>query len=313
MKISVIIPVYKTALTLERCVRSVVEQEGGSLDVLLIDDGSPDACPELCDRLSRRYDCITVVHKPNGGLSDARNHGIERASGDRLMFVDSDDILARGTIKHIVNVLSQHPEYDILEFPVRRFYGSRRESLLSFDDREYTDMRDYWLSCKAYAHTYACNKVYRRELFDGVSFPVGKVFEDVYTLPLLLEKARIVATMSRGCYHYCYNPQGITATADAQAQRDLLEAHLRLLPHFDFSTPQEQEYYMHILNIQITESERSGLPPRFPDIRISPSAVSRRFLIKALLLRLLGVKGLCQLNRLFKNAMRKNPSREMKE
>lgn len=300
MKLTVIIPVFNTALTLERCVRSVVEQEGFSMEILLIDDGSNDSSAELCERLSSRYENVTAVHKPNGGLSEARNWGIERASGDYLTFVDSDDYLALSTYKNIANVLAKHPEYDIIEFPVLRFCGSRRESLLSFDDCEYTDMRDYWLSCRAYEHSYAWNKVYRRSLFDGVLFPVGKVFEDVHTLPLLLKKAKTVATTSRGQYFYCYNPHGITATADAQAHRDLLDAHIRLLHHFDFLTPREQNYYMHILNIQITQNELSGDPPRLPDVKIKPSQIDRKFLLKALLLRLLGVKRLCRLNRIVK-------------
>lgn len=300
MRLSVIIPVYNTALTLERCVRSVVEQEGFSMEILLVDDGSTDSSADLCERLSARYENVMTVHKQNGGLSDARNYGIERASGDYLTFVDSDDYLALSTYRNVFDVLSKHPEYDLIEFPVLRFCGSRRESLLSFDDCEYTDMRDYWLSCRAYEHAYAWNKVYRRELFVGVSFPKGKVFEDIHTLPLLLRKARTVATISRGQYYYCANTQGITATADAQAYRNLLDAHIRLLPHFDFLTAQEQNYYMHIVNIQITENERSGDPPCLPDIKVKPQWVDRRYRLKAHLLRFFGVKGLCRLNKTIK-------------
>lgn len=305
MILSVIIPVYNTASTLERCVRSVVEQEGFSMEILLVDDGSTDSSGELCDRLAARYENVVAVHKQNGGLSDARNWGIERATGDYLTFVDSDDYLALSTYRNVADVLSAHPDHDIVEFPVRRFCGSPRESLLSFDDCEYTDMRDYWLSCRAYEHSYAWNKVYRKELFKGVSFPKGKVFEDIHTLPQLLKKAKKVATISRGQYYYCANQQGITATADAQAHRDLLDAHLRLLPHFDFLTAQEQNYYMHILNIQITENILSGDEPQLPNVKIKPSQVDRKYRLKALLLRFFGVKGLCRLNRMYKKAGRK--------
>lgn len=303
MKISVIIPVYNTALTLERCVRSVAEQEGVSMEIILVDDGSPDSSPALCDRLAERDRRIVIVHKENGGLSDARNRGIERATGDWLTFVDSDDYLAQATYKNAADILEAHPEYDIVEFPVRRYCGSRQEERLSFGDREYTDMRDYWLSTRGYNHSYAWNKVYRRELFSDVRFPVGRLFEDIHTLPWLLKKAKAVATTSRGEYVYCANPNGITATAGAEAYRDLLEAHLRLLPDFGFSTPQEQNYYMHILNIQLVANEYSGDAPRLPYKRIEARNVDKYFRPKALLLRVLGVKGLCMLNRAFRRMM----------
>lgn len=305
MKISVVIPVYNSAQTLERCVRSVAEQEGAELEIILVDDGSRDASPQLCEQLSRRHAGIVVVHKDNGGLSDARNQGIARATGDYLTFVDSDDYLAPSTYQGIACVLQSHPEYDIVEYPIRRFCGSPRESLLTFDDHAYTDMADYWLSCRAYEHSYACNKVFRRSLFGSVRFPKGKVFEDVHTLPLLLDRAKVVATTSRGQYMYCANPDGITATANAQAHRDLLDAHINLLPRLSFLTPREHNYYMHILNIQITENQLSGDKPRLPHVKIKPRWVARRYRTKALLLRLLGVAGLCRLNRMMKMAVRK--------
>lgn len=303
MKLSVIIPVYNTAPTLERCVRSVAEQEGVSLEIILVDDGSTDSSAELCDRLAERDGRIIVIHKSNGGLSDARNRGIEMTTGGCLTFVDSDDCVAQATYKNAVGIMEAHPEYGFVEFPALRHCGSRHESKLSFDDREYADMRGYWLSARAYDHSYAWNKVYRRELFSDVRFPVGRLFEDVHMLPLLLKKAKIVATTSRGQYFYYANPQGITATADAQAHRDLLDAHIRLLHHFDFLTAREQNYYMHILNIQITENELTGDAPRLPYKRISVCRVDKRFRLKALLLCVLGVKGLCRCNRMLRRVM----------
>lgn len=295
MKLSVIIPVYNTAATLERCVRSVVEQEGWQTEIILVDDGSTDTSPRLCNMLAASHANVVVLHKSNGGLSDARNHGIDCATGDYLTFVDSDDYLSPATYQNVARLLQAHPDYDIVEYPILRFSGSKRESLLLFSDRCYADMRDYWLACRAYEHCYMCNKVFRRELFGSVRFPSGRVFEDTHTLPLLLRQAKRVATTASGVYIYSANPNGITATADAQAHRDLLDAHMRLLPQFDFHTPQEQDYYMHVLNIQISASVLTGDKPQLPAVKIKPQWVARRYLLKALLLRLLGVKGLCRL------------------
>lgn len=304
-KISVIIPVYKTARTLDRCVKSVVSQEGAELEIILVDDGSPDDSPAMCDTWGKADSRVTVVHKANGGLSEARNSGLERATGERLMFVDSDDFLAPGTLRSLADTLEEHPEYDILEFPVYRMYGLPRQSVLAFGKRAYTSAHDYWIGCRAYTHSYAWNKVYHRRLFNDVRFPAGRLFEDVYTLPLLLRQAKVVATTDQGMYFYTYNEGGITATADGKAWRMLLEAHIRLLGKFKFSSAEEQNYYMHILDIQIYENELTGDTPLLPTTRISIRHVDRRFRIKAFLLRILGVKMLCRANRIFRSAVRR--------
>ena len=97
MKLSVVIPVYRVESTLDRCVESVLRQHVDDMEVILVDDGSPDRCPQLCDEWARRDSRIRVVHKPNGGLSDARNAGIDIATGDYIAFVDSDDWIADDT------------------------------------------------------------------------------------------------------------------------------------------------------------------------------------------------------------------------
>ncbi|MBR5775073.1 MAG: glycosyltransferase [Bacteroidaceae bacterium] len=94
--LSVIVPVYRVEDTLERCVESLLEQDCPSMEIILVDDGSPDRCPQLCDAWAVRDSRIRVLHKPNGGLSDAGNAGIGIAAGDYLTFVDSDDYLSHG-------------------------------------------------------------------------------------------------------------------------------------------------------------------------------------------------------------------------
>ena len=107
MKLSVVIPVYRVEATLDRCVESVVGQSFDDIEVILVDDGSPDGCPARCDEWARRDERITVIHKPNGGLSDARNAGIERASGEFITFVDSDDFLDRRTYELVMPLAQQ--------------------------------------------------------------------------------------------------------------------------------------------------------------------------------------------------------------
>ena len=270
MRLSVVIPVYRVEQTLERCVKSVLAQDVQELEVILVDDGSPDSCGAICDRLASVDARIKVVHKANGGLSDARNHGLDLACGDYVTFVDSDDFIAENTYKPLMDVVSQHPEYDIVEYPVFVHYGSRAEYKLLFDDVEYFDVLEYFLKGKAYAHSYAWNKIYRRSLFAGVRFPVGRVFEDIQTLPSLLEKTKVVATVSVGMYYYCWNEAGITCTADGNKLAELLDAHVRIIERIGAGCSSSLEflaYYMHVLNIQCDVCRMANAAPSLPKLK----------------------------------------------
>ena len=152
--LTVIIPVYKTAATLDRCVESVLSQADGC-ELILVDDGSPDSCGDLCDRWAERSDRISVVHQPNRGLSAARNSGIARSHAPYVTFVDSDDVLQPHTLPPLLALLAAHPDYDLVEYPVEIHYGSPRCHQLALADAVYTDWRRYWLDARAYTHTYA--------------------------------------------------------------------------------------------------------------------------------------------------------------
>ena len=298
-KLSVIIPIYRVEATLDRCVESVVSQTGADLDIILVDDGSPDRCPQRCDEWAAKDNSIRVIHKSNGGLSDARNAGIEAAQGDYITFVDSDDYLAPHTYAPLMARLAADAHIDLLEYPVCVAYGSPRQHTIDFaDEQTYSNMTDYWYETEAYQHSYACNKIYRAALFSDIRYPVGIVFEDMHTLPLLLQKAKTVATSHRGLYYYCANADGITATADGQALRLLLEPHVRLITESKRSDRPFQTYYMHVLNIQMDVYELTGDAPILPQRPINPRCFKGTAKLKAIALRALKVKRLCKLNKL---------------
>lgn len=279
MKLSVVIPVYRAETTLKRCVESVLSQDCGAMEVILVNDGSPDDCPHQCDEWARCDARIKTIHKANGGLSDARNAGLEVATGDYLTFVDADDYLAPNTYQSLLNNMG---DADILEYAI--------SDRLILNDCTYTDMSAYWLESQAYLHTYACNKIYRRELFTSVRFPKGKVFEDAYTLPLLLQQARKVKTTARGYYHYCANPKGITATAGGRELAMLLEAHLQN------QMPIDDRYYLHLLNIQMDVYELTGSKPVLPQRHLNPSAFKGVEKLKTYILNTFGINYICKLN-----------------
>lgn len=299
MRISIIIPVYKVEQTLNKCLESVLRQQVADMEVILVDDGSPDTCPELCDEWAARDQKIKVIHQQNGGLSAARNTGIEMAQGDYIAFIDSDDFLEDHTLAHLVCLCIEHPEYDIVEYPAVLFDGSRQQTILSFADMVYTNAISYWNETRAYSHTYAWNKVYKKRLFQNIRFPEGKLFEDVYTFPSLLQASNVIATCSQGLYHYCYNDQSITSTAKAREWRMLLDAHIRICNN-PFFQPLSDDYSKHLLNIQIYTNELTGDKPVIPKLEFKVSNS-----LKITLYRLLGINLLCKANRIFRKIVRR--------
>lgn len=308
MKLTIIIPVYRVEQTLERCVTSVLQQKFRDYQLLLVDDGSPDHCPQLCDQLAKQDQRIQVIHKKNGGLSDARNTALKKAKGEYVTFIDSDDYIGENTLQPLMDLLAVHHDWDILEYSAYEHYGwTGHMQTLRLENREYNDMRRYWYDSQAYRHTYAWNKIYRRELFRNVRFPEGKKFEDAYVLPQLLDGCQMVATTSLGHYYYCYNPQGITAQADGQAINDLLQAHLNVLSGGGPLCPPDNAYYAQVLNIALDVYNATGNVPLLPN----PKALGTVHTpgtgtpLKVTLMKLLGLRTLCQLNRLLHRTTRR--------
>ena len=290
MKLSVIIPVYRVEQTLNQCVTSVLEQNVQEMEVILVDDGSPDNCPQMCDAWAEKDQRIFVIHKENGGLSSARNAGIRKATGTYITFVDSDDMVSPNTYGPLLDMIG---DCDILEYSIA--------DRLNLTDHTYSNMKQYWLLSKAYTHTFAWNKIYQKALFNEIKYPEGKIFEDVYTLPLLLNKTHLIMTTSKGYYEYHRNPQGITARADGYGLAQLLEAHLTS------GMPIDDTYYMYLVNIQIDVWEQTGASLKLPLRHLSISNLTRRQIIKAIFINIFGLKALCRISKVIHHF--KQPSR----
>ena len=137
MLLSVIIPVYRVEATLDRCVESVLRQHVEDMEVILVDDGSPDNCPKMCNEWAKRDQRIRVIHQENGGLSDARNAGIDISRGQYITFIDSDDWISDNTYPPL---LVQMDDIDILEYGIA--------DKLSLQEYIYDDVNEYWLKEK---------------------------------------------------------------------------------------------------------------------------------------------------------------------
>lgn len=303
MKLSIVIPVYQVADTLPRCLDSIANQSFRDWQGILVDDASTDGSSEICDDYVKQDRRFQVVHlKRNKGLSNARNIGISKARGEYITFIDSDDYIADESFKTLFEILSTHPDYDFLEYPINEHYGSKKKHLLQFQRKEYTDMIAYWIEGEAYKHTYACNKIYKKEVFKGVKYP-GKAFEDVFTLPAILKNCRRVATTDVGLYYYCFNPKGITETANGKDLAHLLEAHTRAISniqrklrrrrHKNQTEYDMKDYYAHVLNIQLDVYRARGTISKYFPI------LPYKHTFKLKLLHLFGLKRLCKLHKIF--------------
>lgn len=211
-RISVIVPVYKVEKYLNECVTSITNQTYQNMEIILVDDGSPDNCPEMCDSWAQKDNRITVIHKTNGGLSSARNAGIDIATGKYLSFVDSDDTIEKDMLKTmflaaqkynaeivccgrklIVSENDIRPMHCILGEKIYTSEEAMSEVLLGRDIEEA-----------------AWDKLYRAELFQNIRYPVGEINEDIPIIGPLLSQCHIIVHVGKAFYNYRLNPNSIT-------------------------------------------------------------------------------------------------------
>lgn len=302
MTLSIIIPIYNVADSLRRCVDSVLAQRISDCELLLVDDGSTDESGRIADEYAAKYANIRCFHKPNGGLSDARNFGLQHAVGRYVTFVDSDDEVAIDTYASLLQMLATHTEYDIIEFTMLQKPGLPDETLFCPGEHVFDDALD-WLAYKGTEHCWVCNKIFKRELFDNVRFPIGKKFEDMLTHILLIKQRPCIATVNHGRYIYHYNTEGIAAKDKANGLTSLLEAQLTLVDELNIDTRQRRWHrlYMNMLTAQLyafRHTENILLKPQ--RIAIWGYATWKDSL-KALLVDTIGLRMTC---RLFKTLSR---------
>lgn len=223
--LTVVIPVYNIEKHLKRCVESVLAQEWHNYDILLVDDGSTDSSPQICDDYAKVYDFISVIHKKNGGLSAARNTGISNAEGEYVYFPDSDDWLEPNTFSELSDVIEELT-YDIISFN-REFVTSEEDKLISAKSRiQKLSGKQALLEMLKQSDVtgFANDKIYRKKLFldNDIEFPVGKYYEDLGTNYKLFLKATKVYVTNQKYYHYLItNPDSITQSWNEQKLQDI--------------------------------------------------------------------------------------------
>ncbi len=235
--ISVVVPVYNVKQYLTRCLDSIINQTYSYLEIIIIDDGSTDDSGKICDEYSIKDQRIRVIHKTNGGLSDARNVGIDKANGKYISFVDSDDYLHPEFIEILYkNICEYKADVSICGFikgTNSKFSGKTKRNECKVFKRE--EMLGQWHGKYRHIETQAWNKLYLKDLFTGekIRYPRGMNHEDVQTTHLVIAACnRVVITESR-LYYYFQRSDSITnSTFTDKRIYDILEAQNRRLYFF---------------------------------------------------------------------------------
>ena len=223
-KISVIVPVYKVEEYLDQCIQSIIDQTYSQLEIILVDDGSPDQCPQMCDEWALRDERIKVIHKPNGGLSDARNAGLDICTGEYIAFVDSDDWIKPEMYQKLLDAAVRE-NADICSCSIIRCYINKNVNIgpKAYGVGNSEKMLDLLYSDSVFP-VCAWNKLYKRYLWENFRYPVGKICEDAFTTYLLLHKAERIVQITDALYCYRIRPRSIMTSAFSYKSMDEEEA-----------------------------------------------------------------------------------------
>lgn len=224
--VSIIVPVYNVEKYLAECIESILNQSYENIEIVLIDDGATDSSGKICDAYAKKDSRIRVIHKVNGGLSSARNKGIEESCGSYLAFIDSDDKIHEDFVANLMRYITE--DYDIVQCAYARVYEDG--TLIPCNQCCISDKgkaaQKYFLGKQGNPEPFdvAFNKIYRRKLFQNISYPIGRVHEDIATTYRLFYEAKNIKTIPDILYYYRIRPGSITWEEGIGALLDWCEA-----------------------------------------------------------------------------------------
>lgn len=220
--ISVIVPIYRVEDYLTRCLDSILSQTFSDFELILVDDGSPDHCGVICDKYSEKDSRIKVIHKENGGLSDARNKGIDIAEGDYISFVDSDDWIHPQYLELLLKANKDNQTaISICDF--RKTDRFEKSEFIGSTDIEIKEIRSFFKEKNVQAIT-AWGALYRKELFFGIRYPIGRIHEDEFTTYKLLFQTDYISYVNEKLYFYFDTPGSIMNRPWSIKRTDALDA-----------------------------------------------------------------------------------------
>lgn len=227
--ISIIVPIYNVEKYLKKCLDSILAQTYTNLEIILIDDGSPDGCPAICDEYAEKDDRIVVIHKENGGVSSARNAGLENVSGEFIGWVDPDDYIEPNMFEELYKNIKENNS-DIAICSVKHFgYENRIEK---YDNSVLSGDEFLRRILNGKIKSYLCNKLFSKNIFDSVVFPYGENYEDHYIMHLIAEKAQKVSTIGKPLYFYRIWKKSITFSNKGKKAKAYLKSSNNRVDYF---------------------------------------------------------------------------------
>ncbi len=225
-KVSVVVPVYNVEPYIHKCVNSILSQTMQDLEIILVDDGAKDNSGKICDEYAEQDTRICVIHKANGGLSDARNTGVQVATGDYILFVDSDDYIDERMVDRLYYLAEEHAVdmavcgvYNVYADGAKAQYNELEEFLC-----DNTQALGYIMVGQKIPGT-ICNKLIRSDIAKRLQFPVGRLYEDAFYTTQLMQTVRSVYVTTEPMYYYFHRGGSITTTPFREKDMDVVEAY----------------------------------------------------------------------------------------
>lgn len=257
MKISIIVPIYNVEKYIKKCIDSLLNQTYKDIEIILVEDGSPDNCKFICDEYEKNDGRIKVIHKKNGGLSDARNKGTEVSTGEYILYVDADDFLEKTACEELMKIINKFNP-DIICFncnkvnengelanqnsSVYRYENTKKTKLLTFEEAMIDNLYRKSIRYEAWS------KVYKREIVIKEKFPVGMLAEDFATFYKFLREAKKIIYYDRCLYNYVVREGSIMSEKKVKLYVDIYKT--------------EQEIYMIYNTICKSQKEKEQLEKR---------------------------------------------------
>lgn len=225
-KVSVVVPVYNVEPYIHKCVNSILNQTMQDLEIILVDDGATDNSGRICDEYAEQDARIRVIHKTNGGLSDARNAGVKVAAGEYILFVDSDDYIDAKMVERLYFLAQEHA-VDMTVCGVYNVYASGAKA-------QYNELEEFLCNnAEAFGHIMVgqkipgtiCNKLIRRDIAQKLLFPVGRLYEDAFYTTQLMQNVRSVYVTTEPMYYYFHRGGSITTTPFREKDMDVVAAY----------------------------------------------------------------------------------------
>lgn len=266
--ISIVVPIYNVEKYLVDCIESILAQNYRNFELILVDDGSSDHCGEICDAYEERDPRIKVIHKKNGGLSDARNAGIEIATGDYIGFVDSDDYIESDMYEKLLNAcLESHSDismcgrYVVTEDKKVVFEKFVLDGWMKYDSKTAIGKLLLWDSCDSAAW----DKLYKRTLFDNVRYPLGVMSEDYDVTSRLFEKANGIVHIGEPKYHYVQRAESITKQGFTKKRFEVIYQVYQLVDFVSAIYPDLQNQTHYFTGKHLISMERFSLQSQDKD------------------------------------------------